>query len=114
MPTKKQKQLLDFIESFLAEHGYSPSYREIMSSLGYRSVSTVAEHINNLVNLGLLIKNPNSARTLEIVAPDNPHYQWFRTQMQSFITSYPDQTDDIAAFHRVSDLLDPKPPNSPK
>ncbi len=29
-PTKKQKEMLGFIESFIDEHGYSPSYREIM------------------------------------------------------------------------------------
>lgn len=29
-PTKKQKELLIFIEDFITAHGYSPSYREIM------------------------------------------------------------------------------------
>jgi len=64
-PTKKQKLLLEFIESFIAEHGYSPSYREIMNGVGYTSVATVALHINNLVKRGHLIKRDNSARSLE-------------------------------------------------
>ena len=48
-PTKKQKELLDFISAFIAEHGYSPSYREIMSGLNYTSVATVSLHVNNLI-----------------------------------------------------------------
>ena len=44
-PTKKQRQLLSFIETFIAEHSYSPSYREIMSGLDYTSVATVALHV---------------------------------------------------------------------
>lgn len=64
-PTKKQKLLLEYIESFIAEHGYSPSYREIMNGVGYNSVATVALHVNNLVKRGHLIKRENSARSLE-------------------------------------------------
>ena len=66
-PTKKQKELLEFIESFIGVHGYSPSYREIMNGLKYNSVATVALHINNLVKRGHLIKRENSARSLEPV-----------------------------------------------
>lgn len=64
-PTKKQKLLLEFIQSFIAQHGYSPSYREIMNGAGYNSVATVAVHINNLVARGHLIKREHSARSLE-------------------------------------------------
>lgn len=64
-PTKKQKELLEFIESFIAEHGYSPSYREIMNGVGYTSVATVSLHINNLVKRGHLVKRDNAARSLE-------------------------------------------------
>lgn len=66
-PTKKQKELLDFIEKFIAAHGYSPSYREIMRSLQYTSVATVALHINSLVKRGHLQKRDHSARSLEVV-----------------------------------------------
>lgn len=68
-PTKKQRELLTFIESFIAEHGYSPSYREIMSGQNYTSVATVALHVNNLIKRGHLRKRENSARSLEVVAP---------------------------------------------
>jgi SOS-response transcriptional repressor LexA len=66
-PTKKQKELLNFIESFISQHGYSPSYREIMGGLNYTSVATVALHVNSLIKRGHLIKRDHSARSLEVV-----------------------------------------------
>lgn len=66
-PTKKQRELLGFIETFIAEHGYSPSYREIMNGQGYNSVATVALHVNSLIKRGHLQKRDNSARSLEVI-----------------------------------------------
>lgn len=93
-PTKKQRELLGFIEDFIAEHGYSPSYREIMQGLQYNSVATVALHINNLVVRGHLKKRDNSARSLEIRAvepafgaetsvPTAAEEKWFVEQVDS-------------------------------
>ena len=67
-PSKKQKELLDYIEAFIAEHGYSPSYREIMKGLDYNSVATVALHVNSLLKRGHLNKRDHSARSLEVVS----------------------------------------------
>jgi SOS-response transcriptional repressor LexA len=66
-PTKKQKECLDFIEQFIAEHGYSPSYREIMVGCNYTSVATVALHVKSLLARGHLNKRDKSARSLEVV-----------------------------------------------
>jgi len=66
-PTKKQKELLDFIDAFIEEHGYSPSYREIMNGLQYTSVATVSLHVGNLIKRGHLRKRDHSARSLEVV-----------------------------------------------
>ena len=65
-PTKKQRELLTYIEKFIGEHGYSPSYREIMNGLQYTSVATVALHVNNLIRRGHLRKRDHSARSLEV------------------------------------------------
>lgn len=62
--TKKQKRTLDFVSTFIEQHGYSPSYREIANGLKLSSVATVAQHIESLVNKGLLTKDNNSARSL--------------------------------------------------
>lgn len=72
-PTKKQRELLNFIDGFIKGYGYGPSYREIMRALDYKSVSTVATHINGLIARGWLIKKDNSARTLEVVMPGEVH-----------------------------------------
>jgi repressor LexA len=69
-PTKKQRLLLTYIEGFIKEHGYSPSYREIMNGLNYNSVATVALHVNNLIKRGHLRKRDHSARSLEVVGSD--------------------------------------------
>ncbi len=66
-PTKKQQETLVFIEKFIIEHGYSPSYREIMQGCNYTSVATVALHVNNLIKRGHLQKRDKSARSLEVV-----------------------------------------------
>lgn len=68
--TKKQKVLLDFIDGFTDNQGFSPSYREIAEALGYKSIATVAEHINNLMALDLIRKNDGAARSLEVIKPD--------------------------------------------
>ena len=71
-PTKKQKELLNFIETFIAEHGYSPSYREIMTGLNYTSVATVSLHVNNLIKRGHVRKRDRSARSLEVTTVGEP------------------------------------------
>lgn len=68
--TKKQRELLEFVDAFIKQHGYGPSYREIMKGMGYKSVSTVAIHIDGLIAKGYLRKRDNSARSLEVVSTD--------------------------------------------
>jgi SOS-response transcriptional repressor LexA len=66
-PTKKQQEALVFISEFIAQHGYSPSYREIMHGCNYTSVATVALHVRSLIARGHLVKRGRSARSLEVV-----------------------------------------------
>jgi len=66
--TKRQRELLMWVDAFIKEHGYGPSYREVMNGLGYKSVSTVAVHINGLISRGYLRKRDNSARSLEVIS----------------------------------------------
>ena len=72
-PTKKQQELLRFIDGFIKGNGYGPSYREVMRALGYKSVSTVATHVDTLIAKGYLRKGDGySARSLEVTTPDQP------------------------------------------
>lgn len=52
--TRRQTEVLRFIETYLSSRGYPPSYAEIAAGLGLSSVSTVHEHVQNLRNAGAL------------------------------------------------------------
>lgn len=65
--SKKQQELLQFIDGFIKGNGYGPSYREVMRALGYKSVSTVAVHVDGLIAKGYLRKKDHSARSIEVV-----------------------------------------------
>ena len=69
--TKKQRELLNYLAEFIEANNYAPSYREVMKALNYKSVSTVANHIDSLITKGYLSKRDNSARSLEIVSLSN-------------------------------------------
>ena len=68
--TKKQRQILDYVESFVSSNGYSPSYEEIAQAFNYSSLATVHEHLTNLEQKGFLRKNYNKSRSLEVVRTD--------------------------------------------
>lgn len=73
--TKRQKQVLDFVTQYIEVHGYAPSYREIAEAFKLGSVATVAEHVESLVTKGLLQKNENSARSLQLVTPKDKDFE---------------------------------------
>lgn len=87
-PSKKQQELFEYISGFIKGNGYGPSYREIMRALDYKSVSTVAVHVDGLIACGKLRKTDNSARSLEIVAEgtDQPanaeHFAWLEREIK--------------------------------
>lgn len=88
-PSKKQRELLAFIEGFVKGNGYGPSYREIMRALGYKSVSTVAVHVDGLIARGWLRKKDHSARSIEVVSvgpklprqPKDSHIEWLKAEI---------------------------------
>lgn len=66
--SKKQQELLSFVDGFIKGNGYGPSYREVMRGLGYKSVSTVAIHVDALIAKGYLKKGDQySKRSIEVV-----------------------------------------------
>lgn len=68
--TKRQREILDFIEGFVRFRGYSPSFEEIAENFGYRSLATVHEHLSNLQAKGYIKKNYNESRSIELVDAD--------------------------------------------
>lgn len=65
--TKRQRQIFDYLDSFIDNYGYAPSFEEIASFFGYSSLATVHEHLSNLEQKGFIRKNYNRSRSLEIV-----------------------------------------------
>lgn len=67
-PTKSEHAVLNFIAQFINQHGYGPSYREIMRGCGYSTLSVVSIHIDALVMLGYLEKKERGARSLSLTS----------------------------------------------
>lgn len=64
--TRRQKEVMDFLSSFIEKHGYSPSYEEIASGLGLASLATVHKHVQALEAKQYLRRSYNHSRSLEI------------------------------------------------
>ena len=98
--TKKQLAVLDFIRDFTEENGHSPSYREICEGIGLSSVSAVAEHIDNLVAKGALLKTPGEARSLEVL--DYKHTETvnlFKMRMAEAVS------EDLKVLKKAAEIL---------
>ena len=67
--TRRQKEVLDFISSFVQRNGYSPSFEEIAHGLDLRSLATVHKHITNLQSKGLLERAHNRSRSIDVLPP---------------------------------------------
>ena len=65
--TRRQKDVLDFIKKYSAEHGYPPAIREICKGVNLSSPATVFVHMKNLENLGYIKTTSNKFRTIEIL-----------------------------------------------
>jgi repressor LexA len=67
--TRRQRQVYDFIASFVQSKGYSPSFEEIGGGLGLSSLATVHKHISNLEKKGLLRRDYNRSRSIDVLPP---------------------------------------------
>ncbi len=67
--TRRQKEVLDFLESFVSRNGYSPSFEEIARGMGLKSLATVHKHITNLEKKGMLDRVHNRSRSIDVVPP---------------------------------------------
>jgi repressor LexA len=65
--TQRQSDVLNFIESFTRDRGYSPTYEEIAKGIGLRSIATVHKHITNLERRGRITRAANNSRSIDVV-----------------------------------------------
>lgn len=64
--TRRQREMLDSIDAFIDENGYSPTLEEIGATLGLSSPATVHKHLQNLEGKGLIRRNWNHSRSIEL------------------------------------------------
>lgn len=67
--TKKQKQVLDFIISYIEENEISPTQMEIKEYFNFKSLGSVQDYIKYLKNAGYLENDTNSVRGLTPIDP---------------------------------------------
>jgi repressor LexA len=65
--TKRQSQLLDFLRSSIAANGYAPSLEEIAAQFQLSSVGTVHKHLKALEDKGVIRRQWNRSRAIEVV-----------------------------------------------
>lgn len=64
--TPREQKTLDYIIDTINRKGYSPSVRDIMSAVGYRSTSTVYNCLQKLELFGLIQKEEGKSRTIRV------------------------------------------------
>lgn len=65
--TKRQREILDFLNEFIENHGYAPSLEEIGRRFGLSSLATVHKHLTNLQDKGFIKRAWNRSRSVELV-----------------------------------------------
>src|SRR5712664_3283718 len=65
--TKRQREILDYLNEFIQQHGYAPSLEEIGRRFGLSSLATVHKHLTNLQEKGFIKRAWNRSRALELV-----------------------------------------------
>src|SRR5215813_5310227 len=67
--TRRQRELYDFISDFVQKNQYSPSFDEIREGLKLNSLATVHKHVTNLEKKGLLTRDYNRSRSIDLLPP---------------------------------------------
>lgn len=65
--TRRQKEMMDFLDEYIERNGYAPTIEETAEHFGLRSLATVHKHLTNLQKKGLIKRDWNRSRALELV-----------------------------------------------
>ena len=65
--TKRQREILDYLNEFIQNHGYAPSLEEIGRRFNLSSLATVHKHLSNLQEKGFIRRAWNRSRSVELV-----------------------------------------------
>lgn len=67
--TKRQSQILEYIQKCQQTEGVTPSLRDIAGHFGFSSPRTVSDHVAALRRKGVLTSEAGTARSLRVVSP---------------------------------------------
>lgn len=67
--TRRQKEICDYLEDYIAAHGYAPTLEEIGAHFALSSLATVHKHLTNLERKGVISRKWNLSRAIEITPP---------------------------------------------
>lgn len=67
--TRRQKEILDYLQSYIRDHGFAPSFEEIARRFRFSSLATVHEHLTNLQRKGYIKRSYNQSRSIELAPP---------------------------------------------
>jgi repressor LexA len=65
--TKRQREILTYLDSYSEANGYAPSFEEIAEHFNYNSLATVHEHLSNLERKKYIKRSYNESRAIEIL-----------------------------------------------
>lgn len=67
--TRRQQQIVDFLERFQQANGVMPTVQEIAAQFRFRSPNAVTSHLRLLRHKGVITSEPNKARSLRLLSP---------------------------------------------
>ena len=71
--TKRQREILDYLQEFIQQHGYAPSLEEIGRRFSLSSLATVHKHLTNLEEKGFIRRSWNRSRSVELLSAPAGH-----------------------------------------
>lgn len=83
--TKRQKEILEYLRSFIEENGYAPSFREIAYYFEFSSTGTVAEYVNILEEKGYISKDAMEARAIQLTPAFDTGLEIFNIPLEGVI-----------------------------
>jgi len=105
MLTRKQHELLRFIQTRLEESGVSPSFEEMKEALDLKSKSGVHRLISALEERGFIRRLPNRARALEVIrAPEDQTAR--KPALAAANSNAPDPAPRVAAPVAANDVIE--------
>jgi len=71
--TRRQREILDYLQEFIQQHGYAPSLEEIGRRFSLSSLATVHKHLSNLQEKGFIRRSWNRSRSVELLSARTGH-----------------------------------------